>query len=290
MNKKHVLCALCLLAMSPLADATNYTLWINGRTGGGTPGNYADFRYWGPATTPAGINKKAVNWDGRSSVASQSGRVRDALDCFCTGANWCYIASYSAGELLFGYTLANFGGTLRSVRNATPDASGVCGAGGGVQTGWNIKWVGVAGGAAGGSELADAGSWATSEPLVQDLRTATARAMYNHNDTRNIWFYRYAGARGTVYSFLLPGQDDEVVAYHSSGGVSGNAGGSYCNPGDWFCDDLTLGSGANQGGRAKWSWHSVVFRDDREDHDHYADGNWSGIIGVMRAAVAGSAN
>lgn len=241
-------------------------------------------------TTPAGINKKAVNWDGRSSIASQSGRVRDALDCFCTGANWCYIAGYSAGELLFGYTLANFGGTVRGVRNARPNAGGVCGGGGATQAGWNIKWVRVAGGAAGGSELADAGSWTTSEPLVQDLRTATARAMYNHNDTRNIWFYRYAGARGTAYSFLLPGQDDEVVAYHSSGGVSGSAGGSYCNPGDWFCDDLTLGSGPNGGGRPKWSYHSVVFRDDGEDHDHYGDGNWSGIIGVMRDAVVIHAN
>ena len=42
---------------------------------------------------------------------------------------------------------------------------------------------------------------------------------------------------------LLPGQDDEVVAYHSSGGVSGASGASFCNPRDWFCNDLTLGVG-----------------------------------------------
>lgn len=290
MPDKHALCALCLLSAATLADGANYTLWINGRTGGGTLGNYSDFRYWGPDSTPAGINKKAVNWDGRSSIASQSGRVRDALDCFCTGPNWCYIAAYSAGELLLGYTLANFGGTTRPVKNASANAAGVCGDSGGAQTGWNLKWVRVASGAAGGSELANAGAWATSEPLVQDLRTSTARAMYNHNDTRNIWFYRYAGARGTAYSFLLPGQDDEVVAYHSSGGAAGSGARSLCNPGDWFCDDLTYGTARNQGGSVKWSWHSVALRDDAEQYNHYGDGSWSGIIGVVRAAMAVDAN
>lgn len=142
---------------------------------------------------------------------------------------------------------------------------------------------------AGGSELSDAGSWTTSEPLVQDLKTATARAMYNHNDTRNIWFYMYAGARGTLYSGLLPGQDDEVIAYHSSGGVAGSSGRSLCNPGDWFCNDLTLGTANNQGGSAKWSHHSVLFRDDGEDYNHYMDGNWGGVVSVVRNAVVNTA-
>lgn len=285
--------ALCLFFASGLAVAANYTLWINGRAGGGangTPGNYGDFSYWGPSSAPAGVNKKAVNWDGRSSIASQSGRVRDALDCFCTGNNWCYVVTYSAGDLLMGYTQANYGGTARQKKNASPDANGVCGnSDGGTQTGWNIKWVRVAAGAAGGSELSDVGAWTTSEPLVQDLKTSTARAMYNHNATRNVWFYMYAGARGTAYSFVLPGQDDEVVAYHSAGGVAGNSGRSLCNPGDWFCDDLRLGTEANQGGSAKWSYHSVAFRDDGQDYNHYGGGNWGGIVGVVRSAVVSSA-
>ena len=291
MNKKHALCTLCLLGAASFAQSANYTLWINGRNSGGTPGNYNDFRYWGPDSVPAGVNKKAVNWDGRSSIASQSGRVRDALDCFCTGNNWCYIASYSAGDLLLGYTLANYGGSQRQPRNATPNAAGVCGAtGASPQAGWNIKWVRVASGAAGGSEIADAGAWTTSEPLVQDLKVGTARAMYNHNATRGIWFYMYAGARGTAYSFLLPGQDDEVVAYHSSGAAAGSGGRSLCNPGDWLCDDLRLGTAANQGGSTKWSYHSVELRDDGEDYNHYGGGNWAGIIGVVRAAMATTAN
>lgn len=277
-------CLLVLWGWCGLAHATNYSLWVNGRTGGGVVGNYDSFNYFGPSTVAAGVNKKSANWDGRSSIASQSGNLRNALDCFCTGTNWCYIATHSAGDLLVGYTLANYGGSTRGVTTATPNGAGVCGAAVDArqQTGWNIKWVRAAAGSAGGSELADAGAWALFEPLVQDQRVATARAMYNHNDTHNVWFYMYAGARGTVYSFLLPGQDDEVVAYHSAGAVSGRAGGSYCNPGDWFCRDLTLGPGAVEGGTAKWAFHDVVLRDDGEHYRHYTGGNWDGITAPMR--------
>ena len=278
-----------LLGAAGPATAANYTLWINGRTGGGIVGNYDSWTYWGPASVAAGVNKKAVNWDGRGSIASQSPRIRDALDCFCTGANWCYIATHSAGDLLIGYTLANYGGSSRTIRNAVANAGGVCGAAGGTQTGWNIKWVASAAGSGGGSELADIGSWTTSEPLVQDLKAATARAMYNHNETRGVGFWMYTGARGTLYSGVLPGQDDEVEAYHSAGGVAGSAGRSLCNPGDWFCDDLTLGTAANQGGSTKWAWHSVAFRDDGEDYNHYTNGSWGGIVSVMRAAMVANA-
>jgi len=278
-------CLLCLpgLLAAGVAGATNYSLWIHGRTAGGAIGNYNDFAYFGHNDKPAGVNKKSVNWDGRSDVASQSAVVRTALDCFCTGGNWCYIAVHSAGDMLMGYNLANYGGTPRPVTNAQPDASGTCAPGGGaMQTGWNIKWIRVAAGSAGGSELADIGAWTTSEPMVQQHKVSSARALYNHNDTRNIWFYHYAGARGTLYSFVLPGQDDEVVAYHSAGGVSGSGGGTFCNRGDWFCNDLTLGPGPNQGGRRKWDFHSVVFRDDGELYKHYTDGGWSGITARVR--------
>ena len=273
------------------AQATNYSLWINGRTGGGQVGNHADFSYWGPATTAAGVNKKSVNWDGYNNIATTNQHIRNALDCYCTGTNWCYVAAHSAGNLQIGYALSLYGTSTRSIKNATPDASGQCAnaAGGGTQTGWNIKWVNVAGGAAGGSELANSGDWALSEPLVSDLKTSTARALYNHNSTTGKWFYMFAASKGTLYSFVLPGQDDEVVAYHSSGGVSGSSGASFCNPSDWFCNDLTLGSAANEGGRAKWSYHSVKFRDSSEQYNHYANGNWGGIVGVVRADMVTNA-
>jgi hypothetical protein len=266
------------------ANATNYTLWINGRgNSGGATVNYNNFGYWGPSTTLAGSNIRAVNWDGYNSIASQNSKVRDALDCYCTGTNWCYIGTHSAGDLMMAYTLAQYGASSRLKKNASPNSTGQCGnTDGSSQTGWNIKWVRAASSAAGGSELADYGSWALSEPLSKDLKTSTARAMFNHNSTRNIWFYMYAGANGTLYSALLPGQDDEAVSYHSTGGVSGSSGQSLCNPADWFCNDLTLGTANNEGGSAKWSYHSVTFRDSNESYNHYSKNNWQGIISVVR--------
>jgi hypothetical protein len=279
------LAAVALALLAGAVWATNYSLWIHGRNGGGQVGNYLDFTYWGPSTTEAGVNKRAVNWDGYNRISTTNGGIPAALDCYCTGENWCYIAAHSAGDLQIGYALALYGGTTRDVTNATPNSAGVCTGTGSTQTGWNIKWVAVAGGAAGGTELANLGSWAVSDPLTSDLKTSTARAMYDHNQTRSTWFYMFAGARGTTYSSLLPGQDDEVIAYHSAGGVSGSGGASYCNPKDWFCNDLTMGTSVNEGGRAKWGWHNVMFRDDNEWYDHYTAGNWQGIVGRMRLDV-----
>jgi hypothetical protein len=281
--------ALGALAGVALASyATNYSLWINGRNNTGAQlGNYADFSYWGPSSTSAGVNKKSVNWDGYHHISDQNYLVRNALDCFCTGTNWCYIAAHSAGDLMIGYTLAMYGSSARYKKTPSPDASGQCtNSDGSTQTGWNIKWIDVGGGAAGGSELADVGSWAVSDPLSSDLKTSTARAMYDHNNTRGVMFYMFAGASGTLYSGILPGQDDEAVAYHSSGGVSGSSGGAYCNPSDWFCNDLTLGTAVNEGGRAKWSNHTVQFRDDAEAYNHYTNGSWGGIISQVRGDMA----
>jgi hypothetical protein len=276
-----------LLALAGVAQATNYTLWINGRGNPARVGNYDDFRYWGPAAVAAGVNKKAVNWDGYHSIGSQSRYVLNALDCFCTGGNWCYIATHSAGDLMIGYVLANYGASVRRVKNTKADPAGLCGNGvpAAVQTGWNIKWVRSAGGSAGGSELADAGRWLTGEPLAHEHKVSTARAMYNHNETRGVWFYMYAAARGKMFSWLLPGQDDDIVAYHSAGGVAGSAGGEYCNPREWFCRDLTLGPATNERGWPKWNNHWVAFRDDRERIDHYLNDNWGGITAVMRADI-----
>ncbi|MCP3135750.1 hypothetical protein [Pyxidicoccus xibeiensis] len=282
-----VVSAAVTLLAAPSAQATNYTLWIHGKNSGGTQaGNYADFSNWGPSSMAAGINKKAVNWDGRQRIGGQNYRVRDALDCFCTGTNWCYVAVHSAGDLQIGYALSLYGGSARYKKNAVPNASGVCGnTDGTTQVGWNIKWVDVASGAGGGSELADNGEWATSDPIVGDLVTTTARSLYNHNTTRGIWFYMFAGSKGTFYSGILPGQDDDAVSYHSTGGVAGSAGGAYCNPSDWFCNDLTTGSGVCEGNFAKWSYHTVSFRDDGEAFGHGANGNWEGIVSKVRADV-----
>ena len=107
----------------------------------------------------------------------------------------------------------------------------------------------MAAGAAGGSELANVGSWAVSDPLTSDLKTATARAMYDHNQTRAKWFYMYAGAKGTLYSGILPGQDDEAVAYHTG---KHTASPKVEGPSGWVdmldvLDDLTEALNENRG-------------------------------------------
>lgn len=290
--KKHIQlisASLSLTAFSalslcaPESQAAKYSLWIHGRNSPQSTqvGNYGDFSYWGPSNTAAGINKKAVNWAGTQSISSTNGKIRDALDCYCTGSNWCYIAVHSAGNLQIGFALDKYATSVRNKKNATPNASGVCGDIGGTQTGWNIYWVDVASGAGGGSELANIGEWVSGEALTTDLKTANARALYNHNQTQGKMLYMFAGAQGTLYSGTLPGQDDEVVAYHSTGGVA--SAGAFCNPGDWFCDGtLNLGTQATSNGKAKWSNHFLDFRDDGEQYNHYANGQWGGIVGVVR--------
>ena len=279
-----LLSATTTLLASSVASATNYSLWIHGRnTSQSTKvGNYADFSYWGPSTTAAGINKKSVNWNGIGHIADTNGGIRNALDCYCTGSNWCYVAAHSAGNAQIGYALSMYGGSSRSIKNAVPSTTGVCGnaSTGGTQTGWNIKWVDVGGGAAGGSELANLGHWAVGDAITSDLRTNTMRSLYNHNTTRSKWFYMFAGAKGTAYSGALPGQDDEAVAYHSTGGLS--ATGGFCNPGDWFCDgDLNTGTTGSTNA-PKWTNHSVSLRDNGETYDHYTAGSWGGIMGPVR--------
>lgn len=269
------------------ANATNYTLWIHGRSPNNTYNKvtYQDFAYWGSSATAAGINKRAVNWDGKSSISSSNGGIRNALDCYCTGTNWCYIAVHSAGDLQIGYALSLYGTSTRNKKNAVPNSSGVCGDAGGTQTGWNIYWVDVASGASGGSELANVGQVFTGHPLDTDLKTANARALYNHNTTQSRWFYRFAGAKGTLYSGTLPGQDDEVVAYHSTGGVAST--GSFCNPGDLLCNgSLNTGTSGTSNGKALWSYQNVEIRDGSEAYNHYASGAWGGIIAPVRSDMA----
>lgn len=269
------------------ASATNYTVWIHGRSPGNTYNKvtHQDFAYWGPSSTAAGINKRAANWSGGGSISSTNGGIRDALDCYCTGANSCYVAVHSAGDLQIGYALALYGTSARKKKNATPNSSGVCGdVDGTSQTGWNIKWIDVASGAGGGSELANIGSVFTGSAIDTDLKTANARALYNHNTTQGKYMYRFAGAKGTLYSGTLPGQDDEAVSYHSTGGVS--VTGSFCNPGDLFCDGaLNTGSSATSNGKALWSYQSVDVRDSSEAYNHYANGNWAGIVGPTRSDI-----
>ena len=52
--------------------ATNYSLWINGRSSTAQGGNHADFSYWGPASTAAEVKKKSFNRDRNSRDSDQN--------------------------------------------------------------------------------------------------------------------------------------------------------------------------------------------------------------------------
>ncbi|MEZ4250069.1 MAG: hypothetical protein R3B99_17695 [Polyangiales bacterium] len=228
-----------VLVQAAPASAANYSIYVYGR-GGWTTGT----EYFGGMT---GVNPRDYRWDSNDYLSRGAPGLKSYLDTYCTGSNNCYIACHSAGCALTGYVLDHYG------------------------CGWNIVWVNAAASAAGGSELANIGSWATGRNIDSDLRTGTMRGLYNHDDTCGETLYQFAGSKGSLWAGTLPGQDDEAVAYHSSGGWRSTA--SMCNPGDWFCDGtLPMGSSSSM-----FTRHTVYFRDDNENYNH------SGIIGPMKS-------
>lgn len=314
---KHFALAAFLVAFTGSALATNYSLWINGMSllkNADKEGKYNDFSYWGPIDTnpsvyknEAGVNPRAVNWDGMQNVALTNKHIVNALDRYCTGGNWCYIAAHSAGNLQIGYALANEGLKKRPIYQCKPPGQAPINQeectrnpDGKTQTGWNIKSVRVAGGAAGGSEAAAAANtvafaasyigWIFGEEegrafktvadklwghfILRDLGPINARALYDHNTTAGVQFNMYAGAKHRdflLFDLALIGDDDNLVSYHSSGGTAGSTGRALCNSRKLFCAELTDGSGSNKDSTAwwplrvdggqKWNRHSVAFRD-----------------------------
>lgn len=254
MVRTSLLAAAALLATwaSP-ANATRYSLYVHGRTGGVTGCGVSQptptgWSYWG-AVQP-GVNPIPVNYDGTAHISVANPTVRAYFNTYCTGANSCYVACHSAGCAHVGYALDYYGG-------------------------WNIIWIDAGGSAEGGTELSDYLGWATCDALGGDLRTSTVRAMYNHNDLKGAWSYMFAGARGAAYSFVLPGDDDSVIAFHSAGGMSST--GRWCVAGDWFCTTLPGGT------TGKYAYHTLFFRDDAEAYDHYVA---SGIPRVVARDMA----
>jgi hypothetical protein len=275
-----------------LNDGKTYSLWIHGLSliNPSKPATYEAFNpYWGPNDKEAGVNKIAVNWGGTGHVSTTNVSIRNALDCFCTGANFCNVAVHSAGNMQIGYALDLFGSTERNVTNAQPGADGTCQGTGETQVGWNIKVVDVAAGAAGGSELSDVGFWASpiARDLIADLRTTVARTLYDHNNTQGLTFNMYTGAKGLAgASLILPGEDDLAVAYHSSGGLSDV--GAFCNAGDGDvsgCDDvLNLGDEGSLKQETlvfKWANHYVQFRDDKSAYNHIPNPSWGGVVSLV---------
>ncbi|MEI7893781.1 MAG: hypothetical protein WCI05_11850, partial [Myxococcales bacterium] len=100
------------LASAGTAEAAKTTLYVHGYSPlsvvpvGNT---YDDWSSWGTINKAGGVNRKAVNWGGQDFISQTNGYVRNALDCFCTGDNWCYISTHSTGDSQVGYALSQYG-------------------------------------------------------------------------------------------------------------------------------------------------------------------------------------
>ena len=255
MPHRILVVAALLLGWTAPALAATYSLYVHGRTGGVTGCNVSQptpsgWSYWNGKIQP-GVNPVPVNYDGTAHISVANPTVRAALDRYCTGGNSCYVACHSAGCAHVGYALDLFGGR------------------------WNILWIDAAGSAEGGTELSDYLGWATCDALGGDLRTGTVRSLYNHNDLRGASSHMFAGAKSTAYFFVLPGDDDGVVPFHSAGGMSST--GRWCKKGTWLCDTLPPST------TGKYAYHSLWFRDDAGAYDHYVA---TGIPNVMASDMA----
>jgi hypothetical protein len=258
----YLVAALGLLAATAPARATNYSIYIHGFTGlsscGQTPSGWC---YWNNSAQP-GVNATPANYNGTQHLSQSSPAVKSVLDAKCMGTNWCYVAAHSLGASMIGY--------LEAIYPAR----------------WNIYWVDTAGGAAGGSELANAIDWANSAVqsltgygygAINDLTTGTMRGLYNHDalgDHISGAVYTFMGGDWATYDngFFPGGGNDIVVAYHSSGHY--RSIGSYqgaptsCNTSTWagcvgtnawdytvnaYCDDYYWGTYYHTWGVAPWS-------------------------------------
>lgn len=247
---------LCETTDAGPVSGTVTTLYVHGRSDS-TP---VDWGYWAGQARP-GVNAVAVNWAGNDRIGNTNFTIREALDTYCTGENWCYIACHSAGCAQVGYALDLYGVT------------------GDVES-WNIYWVAAAGSAAGGSEVADLKLWSNHHPIDEDLKTIAMRNSYDHDDTAGVTHYMLAGAGYSdayvelnAFSAQLPGSDDAAVAYHSSCGIRNSAFNVerfWCNAGE-ICSGEYVDPTSQE---SLWLLHAIYFLDKGQLYSHYiADSN-----------------
>jgi hypothetical protein len=183
-----------------------YILHLGGMCSQGWNDRYA------AASGYTAIDVRAVqtNHSGLSDASYTLGRY---LDQCCTGTNACYVLNYSGGDAVMGHRFANSA------------------------TDWNVYWVGTSAGAGGGSELSGNFLADVFGPCdyAGRLGTSEVRNAYNHNDTNGKTVYHIGGYDGWWYSsWLLPGEDDGAVAYHSAGArTSTTSTSSMCSTPKW---------------------------------------------------------
>jgi hypothetical protein len=256
-------------SLAQTASATNYSLWIHGRTGGTPTG----FSYWvdgkgNNIASSAGVNPIAVDYNGTSHISVSNPTVVSYLNKYCTGSNSCYINAHSAGAAQIGYAEALYPGE------------------------WNIIWVLTGGSAAGGSELAgNLAYFFTGYPIDLDLPVSTMRGLYNHDivgDDITGYVYNYLGGDyAALTTCLFPGGclfgsggNDSAVAFHSSG--------HFRSSGTYGSDSSSGSAGGNW-----WNYSWALFVDSTDgSYGHCVDGEYpceegdpGGIMGVVAGAA-----
>ncbi|MFI5297346.1 MAG: hypothetical protein ACHREM_04550 [Polyangiales bacterium] len=274
MNKLFALAAAVaafttVATVAPTAGATNYSLWIHGRTGG-TPTGWSYWKNGGGNYIEAGVNAVAVNYNGSAHISASNPTVVAALNTYCKGNNSCYVQAHSAGAAQIGYAEALY-----------PRA-------------WNIIWVLTGGSAAGGSELAgNTAYFFTGYAIDLDLPVGTMRSMYNHDvlgDDITGYVYNYVGGDySSLTTCLFPGGclfgsggNDTAVAFHSAG--------HYRNSGTYGNDPSTGTAGGNW-----WDYSYALWVDSTNGTTGHCvaqsypcyEGTAGGIMGVVAGTAAG---
>ena len=242
--------AVSFLSAASASAAGNHTLWLHGRSSGYANLGSWDFSYWSHGgwsngnVAQTGVDPKAVNYDATDHISTTNGVIRAALDANCSSANGdaCYVVCHSAGCAQIGYAMANY------------------------STGqWHVLEVFTGGSAAGGSELANAGSWLTGWNIDSDLHTGAMRSLYDHDALGNRiqgWVHNYVGGDwSSITNTIFPcasnhwygctgwAGNDSVVAFHSSGHFrSTDASTGFSNAG-------------NYSGGSFWNWTKAEFVD-----------------------------
>jgi len=172
-----------------------------------------------------------VGWDTGSDWRNGVANAKATLDARClrtTPGASCTVVCHSTGCAVMGRTM-DVHGTV----NGTPR--------------WRVNRVLALASAEGGSELgtifgdtvkmADMvgsvfGFSGPVTPSLQFLTPSVVRSAYDHNDTAGTAWLHVAGFDGHLGSFLLPGQDDGIVSFHSACGYVKVFGATQCSN-DW---------------------------------------------------------
>ncbi len=196
-----------LLAFPTSTRAADYFIQL----GGVCSQEFLEGKGGGRLASFSGVTAVNAQVDQRNSMSTATAQLRTVLDTYCLGDDWCYVYTYSNGAAVISRALSVY------------------------STDWNIYFVMQSGGNEGGSELSQTG-WAAEIflgcDMADEITPSDHRSGWNHNDTGGNTFYTVSGEDGWWYSsWLLPGEDDGAVAFHSSGGFIS----TYSV--DWLCYD-----------------------------------------------------